>query len=144
MAGVEARQMRRVQTATHANTRNTGRRRMPNVTPLRPGDPRRVGRYQLTGRVDDLAGGDVPQRHVFLAQRVDGAAVMAAFLGTAPAGDAAARDRFVAEARVAGNIPPFCVARVLDAGVEDSRPYLITEYIPGPSLEEIVAAENPL
>jgi hypothetical protein len=116
---------------------------MPNVTPLRPGDPRRVGRYRLTGRVDDFAGGDVPQRDVFLAQRVDGAAVMAAFLGTARAG-AAARDRFVAEARVAGNIPPFCVARVLDAGVEDSRPYLITEYIPGPSLEEIVAAEAPL
>ena len=117
---------------------------MPNVTSLRPGDPRRVGRYRLTGRVDDFAGGDVPQRDVFLAQRVDGAAVMAAFLGTARAGDAAARDRFVAEARVAGNIPPFCVARVLDAGVEDSRPYLITEYIPGPSLEEIVAAEGPL
>jgi eukaryotic-like serine/threonine-protein kinase len=116
---------------------------MPNVTPLRPGDPRRVGRYRLTGRVDDFAGADVPQRDVFLAQRVDGAAVMAAFLGSARAGDAAATDRFVAEARVAGNIPPFCVARILDAGVEDSRPYLITEYIPGPSLEEIVAAEGP-
>jgi hypothetical protein len=117
---------------------------MPNVTPLRPGDPRRVGRYRLTGRVDDFAGRDVPQRDVFLAQRVDGAAVMAAFLGTARASDAAARDRFVAEARVAGNIPPFCVARILDAGVEGSRPYLITEYIPGPSLEEVVAAESPL
>ena len=117
---------------------------MPNVTPLRPGDPRRVGRYRLTGRVDDFAGRDVPRRDVFLAQRVDGAAVMAAFPGTARAGDAADRDRFVAEARVAGNIPPFCVARILDAGVEDSRPYLITEYIPGPALEEVVAAEGPL
>src|SRR5215831_957706 len=115
---------------------------MPNVTPLRPGDPRRVGRYRLTGRVDDFAGKDAPQ-HVFLAQRVDGAAVIATFLGTARAGDAAARDRFVAEARVAGNIPPFCVARILDAGVDDGRPYLITEYIPGPALEEVVA-EGPL
>jgi hypothetical protein len=117
---------------------------MPNVTPLRSGDPRRVGRYRLTGRVDDFAGRDVPQRDVFLAERVDGAAVMATFLGAARAGDTAARDRFVAEARVAGNIPPFCVARVLDAGVEDSRPYLITEYIPGPSLEEVVVADGPL
>jgi len=117
---------------------------MPNVTPLRPGDPRRVGRYRLTGRVNDFAGGDVTQRDVFLAQRVDGAAVMAAFLGSARAADAAARDRFVAEARVAGNIPPFCVARILDAGVEDGRPYLITEYVPGPSLKEIAAAEGPL
>jgi len=116
---------------------------MPNVTPLRPGDPRRVGRYRLTGRVDDFAGRDVPQRDVFVAQRVDGATVMAAYLGTARAGDAADRDRFVAEARVAGNIPPFCVARILDAGVENGRPYLITEYIPGPALEEVVA-EGPL
>src|SRR5262249_3244937 len=116
---------------------------MPNVTPLRPGDPRRVGRYRLTGRVDDFAGGDVPQRDVFAAQRVDGATVLAAYLGTARAGDAADRDRFVAEARVAGNIPPFCVARILDAGVEDGRPYLITEYIPGPAREEVVA-EGPL
>ena len=106
---------------------------MPNVTPLRPGAARRVGRYRLTGRVNDFAGGDVTQRDVFLAQRVDGAAVMAAFLGSARAADAAARDRFVADARVAGNIPPFCVARILDAGVEDGRPYLITEYVPGPS-----------
>jgi serine/threonine protein kinase len=117
---------------------------MPNVTPLRPGDPRRVGRYRLTGRVDDFAGEDAPQQHVFLAERVDGAPVMATFPGTPRGSDAAARDRFVAEARVARNIPPFCVARILDAGVEGSRPYLITEYVPGPSLAEVAAAEGPL
>ena len=117
---------------------------MPNVTPLRPGDPRRVGRYRLNGRVDDFAGGDVPQRDVFVAERVDGAVVMATFLGAARADDAAARDRFVAEARVAGSIPPFGVARILDAGVEGSQPYLITEYITGPSLEEVVAADGTL
>jgi hypothetical protein len=116
---------------------------MPNVTPLRPGDPRRVGRYRLTGRVDDLAGEDAPQ-DVFLAQRVDGAPVLATFLGTARTDGAAARDRFVAEARAARNIPPFCVARILDAGVEGTRPYLITEYVPGPSLAEVVGAEGPL
>src|SRR6516164_9536075 len=141
MTGVEARRVRRVQTANHANTRNVGRRRMPNVTPLRPGDPRRVGRYRLTGRVDDFAAGG---QDVFLAERVDGAAVMATFPGAARASDAAARDRFVAEARAARNIPPFCVARILDAGVEGSRPYLVTEYIPGPSVAEVVAAEGRL
>jgi len=117
---------------------------MPNVTPLRPGDPRRVGRYRLTGRLDDFAGADAPQQDVFLAERVDGAVVMATFPRTPRASDAAARDRFVAEARVARNIPPFCVARIFDAGVEGSRPYLITEYVPGPSLEEVAAAERPL
>ena len=117
---------------------------MPNVTPLRPGDPRRVGRYRLTGRVDDLAGADMARQDVFLAQRVDGEAVMAAFPGTGRANDAAARDRFVAEAGVARNIPPFCVARILDAGVEGSRPYLIAEFIPGPSLAEVVGTEGRL
>jgi eukaryotic-like serine/threonine-protein kinase len=117
---------------------------MPNVTPLRSGDPRRVGRYRLTGRVDDFAGGDMARQDVFLAQRVDGEAVLAAFPGTGRTGDAAARDRFVAEARVARNIPPFCVARILDAGVEGSQPYLITEFVPGPSLAEVVESEGPL
>jgi hypothetical protein len=114
---------------------------MPNVTPLRPGDPRRVGRYRLTGRVDDFAG---EGQDVFLAQRVDGETVMAAFPRAGRTGDAAARDRFVAEARVARNIPPFCVARILDAGVEGSRPYLVTEFVPGPSLAELVATEGPM
>ena len=117
---------------------------MPNVTPLRSGDPRRVGPYRLTGRVDDFTRADTARQDVFLAQRVDGEAVMAAFPGTGRADDAAARDRFVAEARVARNIPPFCVARILDAGVEGSQPYLITEFIPGPSLAQMVAAEGAL
>ena len=117
---------------------------MPNVTPLRPGDPRRIGRYRLTGRVDDFAGEDAARQDVFLAQRVDGETVLAAFPRTGRADDAAARDRFVAEARVARNIPPFCVARILDAGVEGSQPYLITEFVPGPPLAEVVHTEGPL
>jgi hypothetical protein len=117
---------------------------MPTVTPLRPGDPRRVGRYRLTGRIDDFAGEGMTRQDVFLAQRVDGEAVMAAFPGTGRADDAAARDRFVAEARVARNVPPFCVTRILDAGVEGSQPYLITEFVSGPSLAEVVHDEGPL
>ena len=117
---------------------------MPNVSPLRPGDPRRVGRYRLTGRVDDFAGENMARQDVFLGQRVDGEAVMAAFPGTGRRDDAAARDRFVAEARAARNIPPFCVARILNAGVEGSQPYLITEFVSGPSLAEVVHREGPL
>ena len=41
---------------------------MPNVSPLRPGDPRRVGRYRLTGRVDDFAGDNMARQDVFLGQ----------------------------------------------------------------------------
>ena len=58
--------------------------------------------------------------------------------------DAAARDRFTAEARVARRVAPFCAARILDAGVEAHVPYLVTEYIPGSTLIETVWREGPL
>jgi hypothetical protein len=117
---------------------------MPNVTSLRPDDPRRVGRYRLTGRVDEFARGAAGPAAVFLAQRVDGDTVMVTLLGIDRAADAAARDRFTAEARVARRIPPFCVARILDAGFEAGQPYLITESVPGATLAQIVALEGPL
>ncbi len=78
---------------------------MPNVTSLRPDDPRRVGRYRLTGRVDEFAGGAAGPSAVFLAQRVDGETVMVTLLAADRAADAAARDRFTAEARVARRVP---------------------------------------
>ena len=117
---------------------------MPNVTSLRPDDPRRVGRYRLTGRIDEFARGDAAPTAVFLAQRVDGETVMVTLLAADRAADAAARDRFAAEARVARRVPPFCVAKILDSGLEGGRPYLITEYVPGATLAQIVALEGPL
>jgi tRNA A-37 threonylcarbamoyl transferase component Bud32 len=115
---------------------------MPNVTSLRPDDPRRVGRYRLTGRMDEFSGAG--SSAVFLAQRVDGETVMVTLLAADRAADAAARDRFTAEARVARRVPPFCVAKILDAGFEAGRPYLITESVPGATLAQIVALEGPL
>jgi len=117
---------------------------MPNVTALRPDDPRRVGRYRLTGRVDEFAGREARSVAVFLAQRVDGEPVMVTLLAADRAADAAARDRFSAEARVARRVPPFCVAKILDAGFEGGRPYLITESVRGPTLAQAVALEGPL
>ena len=117
---------------------------MPDVTSLRPDDPRRVGRYRLTGRIDELARETAGPRAVFLAQRVDGETVMVTLLAADRAADAAARDRFTAEARMARRIPPFCVAKILDAGFEGGRPFLITESVPGATLTRIVALEGPL
>ena len=117
---------------------------MPNVTSLRPDDPRRVGRYRLTGRVDEFAGGGAGPSAVFLAQRVDGETVMVTLLAQDRAADAAARDRFAAEARAARRVAPFCVARILDAGFEGDQPYLVTEWVPGATLAQIVALEGRL
>jgi eukaryotic-like serine/threonine-protein kinase len=117
---------------------------MPHVTPLRPDEPRRVGRYRLTGRIDDHGAAQDDFGSTYLARRSDGEAVTVTLLREDRAADAAARDRFMAEARVARQVPPFCAARILDAGFEGAISYLVAEFVPGPTLAEATGAEGPL
>src|SRR5215470_19402344 len=79
-----------------------------------------------------------------MARMVDDGAVIVTLLGQERVADAAARDRFTAEARVARRVAPFCVARILDAGIEGDEAYLVAEYVPGPTLTEAVEREGPL
>ncbi|MFD0656195.1 serine/threonine-protein kinase [Thermocatellispora tengchongensis] len=58
-------------------------------------------------------------------------------------GDPTARRRFMREAEVARQVAIFCTARVLDMGAYDDRPYIVSEYVRGASLEEVVRAEGP-
>lgn len=111
---------------------------MPHQVPLRAGDPTRVGRYRLTGRLAGLPSDDP----IFIGAAADGAEVAISLLGGDWARDAAARDRFAAEAAVAKRVPPFCAARVLDAGLDADTAYLVSEYIQGQSLLEVVAADG--
>jgi hypothetical protein len=115
---------------------------MPVVTSLRPEDPRRVGRYRLAGRITDQVTDQGPG--TFLSRLPNGTPVAIRLLGTASAPDAASRDRFSAEARVARRVAPFCAARVLDAGFDADQPFLVSEFIEGPSLTEVIGAEGPL
>ena len=41
-------------------------------------------------------------------------------------------------------MPPFCTAEVLDADADHEIPYLVAEYVDGPSLAEVVAEQGPL
>jgi eukaryotic-like serine/threonine-protein kinase len=111
---------------------------MPQQTPLRTGDPGRVGRYRLAGRIAGIPA-DGP---IYLGISPDGVEVAISMLRTDWAQNAAARDRFAAEAAVAKRVPPFCAARVLDAGLEGCEAYLVSEYVPGPSLLDVVAADG--
>ncbi len=43
---------------------------------------------------------------------------------------------------MAKNVPPFCAARVLDAGLDGVTAFLVSEYIAGRSLLELVSAEG--
>ena len=116
---------------------------MPLVTPLRPDDLRRVGRYRLSSRIAD--GLDSPDSAgTFLSRLPDGTPVAVTLLGRTTAPDSASRDRFTAEATVARRVAPFCAARILDAGFDGDLPFLVSEFIEGPSLAETVTAEGPL
>jgi eukaryotic-like serine/threonine-protein kinase len=117
---------------------------MPHVMPLQADDPRRVGRYRLTGRLASRAGADGSTQRVFMAEPVNDGTVIVTLLGWERVPDAAARDRFTAEARVARRVAPFCAARILDAGIEHDEPYLVAEYVPGPTLAEAVEHEGPM
>jgi hypothetical protein len=111
---------------------------MPQQTPLLPGDPRRLGRYRLGGRIAGIPSEDP----IFIGIDPAGTEVAISLLHGDWARDAAARDRFAAEAAVAKRVPPFCAARVLDAGQDPAGAFLVSEYIPGPSLLEVVAASG--
>ena len=113
---------------------------MPHQAPLQPGDPRRVGRYRLAGRITGIPA-DGP---IFLGTSPDGSEVTISVLRSDWAQDAAARDRFAAEAAVAKRVPPFCAARILDAGLDGGDAFLVSEYVPGRSLLEVVSARGVL
>ncbi|XVQ08089.1 serine/threonine-protein kinase [Spirillospora sp. CA-255316] len=111
---------------------------MAKLVPLRADDPARLGGYRLRGLL-----GEGGQGSVFLAEDDDGRQVAVKLLHTPFSGDARARSRFAAELAVARRVAPFCTARVLDADLEGDRPYIVSEYIDGLSLSEVLAAEGP-
>ncbi|MCC5575675.1 serine/threonine protein kinase [Microtetraspora sp. AC03309] len=50
--------------------------------------------------------------------------------------------RFMQEVEATRRVAPFCTARVLDVGVADGRPYIVSEFITGPSLDRLVRGEG--
>jgi hypothetical protein len=112
---------------------------MPNVAALHATDPRHIGRYRLTGRIVGLPA----EGPVFLGAMANGTQVTVTLLDQSWIETGAARDRFTAEARAARRVPPFCAARILDSGVNEGRAYLVREYVPGPSLAELISREGP-
>lgn len=105
-------------------------------TPLIPGeDPLRIGGYWLAGRLG--AGG---QGVVYEAYGADGTRVaLKALRADGPFGRLTRR-----EVDAARRVAPFCTARVLFADLEGERPYIVTEFVEGPSLRAAVTEHGPL
>jgi hypothetical protein len=106
---------------------------------LRSGDPDRLGSYALIGRV-----GEGGQGTVYLGAAEDGRQVAIKLLHSELTSDDKARARFLRELEVAKQVAPFCTAQVLDADADGDRPYIVSEYVRGPSLNQQVMDEGPL
>jgi hypothetical protein len=107
--------------------------------PARPGDLTEVGPYRMLGRLGSGGMGTV-----YLARSPAGARVAVKVIRPELAGDAAFLDRFRREVRAARRVAGFCTARVLDADLNGPVPYLVTEYVDGVRLDQVVAAGGPL
>jgi serine/threonine protein kinase len=112
---------------------------MPEAAPLEAGDPRSLGQYEVVGRLG--AGG---QGAVYLGKDANGGPVAIKLLHAQMATDPAARQRFAREVAAAQKVEPFCTARVLEADVHGDQPFIVSEYINGPSLHDVVAHNGPL
>jgi eukaryotic-like serine/threonine-protein kinase len=109
------------------------------VVPLLPGDPQWLGGYRLVGRL-----GEGGQGTVYLAQPPSGQPVAVKLLRAEWTRDPVARARFAREVAAVGKVAPFCTARILDARVEGDQPFVVSEFIDGPSLQAVVARHGPL
>ncbi|WP_232835998.1 serine/threonine-protein kinase [Actinocorallia populi] len=106
---------------------------------LRPEDPRRVGVYQLVGR---LGGGGMGQ--VFLGRSPGGRPVAVKVVRPEYGRNSEFRRRFAVEVEAARRVGGFHTAPVVDADPQALTPWLVTAYVPGPSLREAVEAHGPL
>jgi hypothetical protein len=61
-----------------------------------------------------------------------------------PSDDDGSVECILREAEVARRVAQFCTAAVLSTGVEQGRPYIVSEYVEGRSLERVVSEDGPL
>ncbi|MEV4575322.1 WD40 repeat domain-containing serine/threonine protein kinase [Nonomuraea jabiensis] len=100
---------------------------------LLPGDPLRLGDFWLAGRLG--AGG---QGVVYEAYDAQGDRVAIKVLHGDAAGDPDLRSRFGKEATAARRVASFCTARVLAVDLDAPKPYIVSDYVDGPSLRQAV------
>ncbi|WP_045875418.1 serine/threonine-protein kinase [Pseudofrankia sp. DC12] len=107
--------------------------------PLNAADPRKLGKYVITGRLGQGGMGTV-----FLGHSPDGDAVAIKVIKPELAERPEFRARFRREAESARRVRRFTTAAVLDADPDGPWPYLVTEYVEGPTLSKMVGRRGPL
>ncbi|MFI1397821.1 protein kinase [Streptomyces sp. NPDC020681] len=109
------------------------------MLPLSFGDPIRLGPYRLGGVLGEGGMGKVYFGHDN-SGRTAAVKVLRPELGH----DQHLAQRFVREAQTAQAVTSKGIARVLNAQTEGGRPWIATEYLAGPTLDQAIAANGPL
>ncbi|MGW4798668.1 protein kinase domain-containing protein [Nonomuraea sp. NPDC004297] len=99
-------------------------------------EPGWVGRYRVLQPIG--RGG---QGAVYLAMAPNGVRVAVKVLHDLV--DETARARFAREVEAARRVATFSTARVLDVDITGQHPYIVSEYVEGPSLEQLVKRHGP-
>ncbi|WP_406203011.1 protein kinase [Kitasatospora sp. NBC_01560] len=111
----------------------------PVFQPLHPDDPREVGGYRLFARLG--AGG---MGRVYLSYTPGGRPVALKVVRPEFAEDGEFRRRFAQEVTNAQRIHGLYTAQVIDSGLDTEAPWLVTAYVPGPSLQQVVRENGAL
>jgi YVTN family beta-propeller protein len=106
---------------------------------LQPDDPKRVGPFRLVGRLGSGGMGEV-----YLGRDGEDRAAAVKVIHSGLASDPGFRSRFAREIDAARRVRSPWTVDVLAADPNARRPWLATDYIPGPSLHEQVEQSGPL
>lgn len=112
---------------------------MSTITPLLPGDPERIASYRIVGRLGSGGMGTV-----YAALGPDGRRVAVKAVHAQQAADPQFRARFHREVQVLARVGGPCLVPLLDADPAADIPWLATDYIPGPTLQQHLTARGPL
>ncbi|GGK78832.1 serine/threonine-protein kinase [Mangrovihabitans endophyticus] len=109
------------------------------VSPLFDSDPECLGGYDVAGRLGSGGMGVV-----YLGRNPEGAYVAIKTVQARLLERSEFRKRFRGEIERVRQVPPYCTAELLDADLDHEPPYLVIEYVDGPSLAEVVEQRGPL
>ncbi|UNS95747.1 WD40 repeat domain-containing serine/threonine protein kinase [Streptomyces tubbatahanensis] len=111
------------------------------MQPLHTGDPDSIGGYRLEGR---LGAGGMGQVFVGSSPSAEGRKVAVKVIRPEYAENPQFRARFTREVEAARKVGGIHTAQVVDADTQADSPWLVTEFIAGPSLHEMVGKGGPL
>jgi WD40 repeat protein len=106
---------------------------------LQSSDPRQVGAYRL---IERLAVGGMGI--VYLGESQSGRKVAVKLIRLEQAGEPEFRARFRSEVAACRLVSGFHTAAFIDADADADRPWMVTQYVPGPSLEARVTRDGAL